>query len=99
MTKRERALIRSCVSNGFEFRNRMQVLIGKDMIDYDRFNALAEELEFALDRQEPLMPADITSTKGYKVGTCGVCWCGVDEGMEYCIQCGQKIKWEVDTDV
>lgn len=96
MTKHERALIRSCISNGFKVRNKMQVLIGKDAIDWDRFNALAEEVEFALDKQEPVKPIDLIYYN--EVGLCSCCESGIDKTMKYCYQCGQKLDWEVDFD-
>ena len=30
----------------------------------------------------------------WKVGYCPVCDCGVTESCDYCMRCGQKLKWE-----
>lgn len=96
MTKHERVLIRSCISNGFEFRHDMRVAIGKETLSRDRFDAIAEEVELALDKQEPVKPIDLIYYN--ELGLCSCCESGIDKTMKYCYQCGQRINWEVDTD-
>lgn len=100
MTKRERRLIRICMLNGIVFCNdRRRCFIGNEMIDLDRFNAIVEEVELALDRQEPVKPINITDMIGFKVGMCGACRTHrVNSVMKYCDKCGQKIDWEVNGD-
>lgn len=98
MTKHERIMIRSCISNGLEFCHDMRRgFIGKETIDLDRFNAIVGEVEVALDKQEPLVPTDISSNMyGFKTGLCRSCGSALRPAMNYCANCGQRINWEVD---
>lgn len=53
MTKDERQLLRTCISNGFEFHSddRKQVKIGDEIFDFGRLNELVTEVESALDAE------------------------------------------------
>ena len=101
MTSKERQLLRTCISNGFEFHSddRKRVKIGDEIFDFDRLNELAFEFEEALDRRTAQKPDDIGHfgyNEIYIYGKCPICGDGVNYEFEYCPKCGQKLDWRED---
>lgn len=95
MTKHERALIRLCTLDGFHSQRKLRYSIGLETISWDRLNAIMEEMELALDKQEPIKPSLIYQNR---IGLCSCCENAIDKTMKYCDQCGQKIDWEEEND-
>lgn len=104
MTQNERRLIRTCISNGFEFHSRRNdgkfVKVGDEEIVLDRLADLAVEIETALDKQTPMKPLFKEHT--YEAYHCSVC--GATVGVwnldhetiiktDYCQHCGQAVDW------
>ena len=77
MTDEQKGKIISCFCNGVEFKESTGIP--------DEYEALAEVLSDALDRQMP-----------YRCGSIiGKCKCGksVYPHMKYCTSCGQALDW------
>ena len=102
MTQNERRLIRSCISNGFEFHSHGGeiVKIGDEEISLEHLSELAMEIESALDKQIAMKPKFVKNT--YAAYHCSVCdttvgvW-NLDHTAiikeTYCQHCGQAVDW------
>lgn len=56
--------------------------------------------EIAINKEIPVRPTHVfTNDEGFTVGLCCVCQNGVGKAMKYCDWCGQKLDWEVDSNV
>lgn len=59
---------------------------------------IKKELAFA--KQEPVKPTKVSSNMyGFTIGFCGACGSPIGVDMKYCDKCGQKLDWEVDSNV
>lgn len=58
------------------------------------FNSIKLAIE-ALKKQVPKRPDDIRNFANMRIGLCPVDFCddGVNDDMNYCVNCGQRLEW------
>lgn len=60
----------------------------------DKKKKAIQFIQESIDRNTAKMPRSIRRFQGeFKVGYCPSCPMGVNSEMEYCISCGQRLKW------
>ncbi len=99
MTEKQAIFLRSCFSNGIEFRKDMAI-INEHPFSQDELDELAMVFDDAIKKQIAVKPIysenqGVRYTSVWECPTCGGSFTGM-RLTKHCYHCGQKFDWEVE---